>query len=130
MPSFPTSLRLCLCAALLGLAGCGRMHETRMVDPRTGVVAICESSRFNLFTTAAAVAPMQACIDELGYYGFQDEARLLAATRPPQRKTPPLPSPQPMAHPPMAAPPDAAPWLSREPLDTGPFGRDAPNPSY
>jgi hypothetical protein len=73
-----------LLAVLLPLAGCGRFDEVRMVDPRTGVAATCRSERFNLFTTNQAVDQVNACVQELSYYGFQDEQALLAAARPKQ----------------------------------------------
>ena len=53
-----------------------------MVDPRTGVGATCRSERYNLLTTSTAVNEVNACIQELTYYGFQDEEALLAATKP------------------------------------------------
>ncbi len=73
---------LCLCAVLLPLAGCGRFAEVSMVDPRTGVTATCRSDRFNVFTTNQTEAEVNACVQELSYYGFQDKEALLAAARP------------------------------------------------
>lgn len=69
-------------AVLLALAGCGRFKEVRMVDPRTGVAASCKSIRYNVLTTNTAVNEVNACIQELTYYGFQDEDALLAAAKP------------------------------------------------
>lgn len=74
------SAMLLLVAATL--VGCGRFKEVRMVDPRTGVGATCRSERYNLLTTSTAVNEVNACIQELTYYGFQDEEALLAATKP------------------------------------------------
>lgn len=71
-----------LLATVFIMAGCARFKEVRMVDPRTGVVAACQSERYNLLTTNAAVQEVNACIQELTYYGFQDEAALLAAAKP------------------------------------------------
>ena len=65
----------------LGLSGCGRFKEVRMVDPRTGVSATCKSERYNVLTTNTVVQEVNACVQELTYYGFQDEDSLLAATR-------------------------------------------------
>ena len=39
----------------LGLSGCGRFKEVRMVDPRTGVAATCRSERYNVLTTNTVV---------------------------------------------------------------------------
>ena len=71
--------------ALLALTlatGCARFKEVRMVDPRTGVSASCKSNRYNVLTTSTAVNEVNSCIQELTYYGFQDEDALLAATKP------------------------------------------------
>lgn len=69
-------------AILAALGGCARFKEVRMVDPRTGVTATCRSGRYNLLTTNTVVNEVNACIQELTYYGFQDEDALLAATKP------------------------------------------------
>jgi hypothetical protein len=71
-----------LLALVLGTAGCARFKEVSMVDPRTGVKAVCRSERTNAQTTGAAVQEVNACMQELTYYGFQDEEALLAAARP------------------------------------------------
>ena len=73
---------LLLIATTASLAGCGRFDEVRMVDPRTGVLATCRSDRFNVLTTNQTEAQVNACVQELSYYGFQDEQALLAAARP------------------------------------------------
>ena len=65
----------------LVLAGCGRFKEVRMVDPRTGVIATCRSERYNVLTTNTAANEVNACIQELTYYGFQDEGALLEAAK-------------------------------------------------
>ena len=52
-----------------------------MVDPRTGVAATCKSERYNVLTTNTVVQEVNACVQELTYYGFQDEDSLLAAAR-------------------------------------------------
>jgi hypothetical protein len=73
--------------ALLSLGACGRQHETKMVDPRTGVAAICQSTRFNIFTTTRAEQDLAACVEEMAYYGFHPEDELRAAhegPRPPK----------------------------------------------
>ena len=77
-------MRICLLllATLPLLAGCARTKEVRMVDPRNGVAALCQSNRYNVFTTNDAVDAVNACVQELTYYGFQDEAALLAAAKP------------------------------------------------
>ena len=92
----PLPLAWVLFAGLLELSACGKLHETTMVDPRTGAMAYCRSGRFNLLTTPAAVAPLNACVDELSYYGFRDEAQLRAATVPPPQPTLPMAAPQPL----------------------------------
>jgi len=74
----PLTLLLLLLAAL---PGCGRFKEVRMVDPRSGVVATCKSDRYNVLTTNSVVQEVNACIQELTYYGFQDEDALLAAAK-------------------------------------------------
>ena len=66
---------------LTALAGCGRYKEVRMVDPRSGVTATCKSDRYNVLTTNTVVQEVNACIQELTYYGFQDEDALLAAAK-------------------------------------------------
>lgn len=66
---------------VLALAGCGRFQEVKMVDPRTGVAAVCKSDRYNVLTTNDVVQEVNACVQELTYYGFQDEKVLLAAAR-------------------------------------------------
>ncbi len=71
-----------LVAASLGLSACARFKEVRMVDPRSGVIATCRSDRYNLLTTNTVVQQVNACIQELTFYGFQDEDALLAATKP------------------------------------------------
>jgi hypothetical protein len=70
---------LVLIVALLGLGACGRLHETKMTDPRTGVSAICQSTRFNVFTTVRAEQDLAACVAEMSYYGFHPEDELRAA---------------------------------------------------
>jgi len=76
------SLRIgLLLLAGLGLSACGRFKEVRMVDPRTGVAATCKSERYNVLTTNTVVQEVNACVQELTYYGFQDEDSLLAAAR-------------------------------------------------
>ncbi len=75
-------MRVVLISMLVPLAACGRFEEVRMVDPRTGVAATCRSDRFNVLTTNQTVAEVNACVQELSYYGFQDEQALLAAARP------------------------------------------------
>jgi hypothetical protein len=76
-------MRTCLLlATLLVLAGCGRFKEVRMVDPRTGVAATCRSTRYNVLTTSDTLAEVNACVQELTYYGFQDEQALLEAAKP------------------------------------------------
>ncbi len=65
----------------MALAGCGRFKEVRMVDPRTGVAATCRSDRYNVLTTDTVLNEVNACIQELTYYGFQDEGALLAAAK-------------------------------------------------
>jgi hypothetical protein len=79
MPEMRTCLLLL--ATLLGMAGCARYKEVRMVDPRNGVSAMCRSDRYNVLTTNDTVAEVNACVQELTYYGFQDEEALLAAAR-------------------------------------------------
>lgn len=76
-------MRICLLllATLIPLAGCGRVKEVKMVDPRTGVAASCRSTRFNVLTTNESVSEVNACVQELTYYGFQDEEALLAAAK-------------------------------------------------
>ena len=69
-------------AAILAASGCGRFKEVRMVDPRTGVAATCRSERYNVLTTNTVIQEVNACIQELTYYGFQDEEALLAAAKP------------------------------------------------
>jgi len=73
---------LLLLATLAALAGCARFKEVRMVDPRNGVVATCRSDRYNVLTTNDTLAEVNACVQELTYYGFQDEQSLLAAAKP------------------------------------------------
>jgi hypothetical protein len=79
--------RALLLATLLGttlsLGACGRIHETKMTDPRTGVSATCHSTRFNVFTTKRAEADLAACVEEMTYYGFHPEDELRAAHEPP-----------------------------------------------
>jgi hypothetical protein len=70
-----------LLAFVIALAGCGRFKEVKMVDPRTGVSALCVSDRYNVLTTNNVVQEVNACVQELTYYGFQDEQVLLAAAR-------------------------------------------------
>jgi hypothetical protein len=70
-----------LLATLVTLSGCGRYEEVKMVDPRTGVAAYCRSDRFNVLTTNTAVQQANACVQELTYYGMQDEQVLLAAAK-------------------------------------------------
>jgi hypothetical protein len=70
-----------LLASLIALSGCGRYKEVTMVDPRNGVKALCVSSRYNVFTTNTVAQEVNACVQELTYYGFQDEEVLLAAAR-------------------------------------------------
>ncbi len=73
---------LLLLATLTLMAGCARTKEVRMVDPRNGVAAVCRSTRYNLLTTNDTIAEVNACVQELTYYGFQDEQALLAAAKP------------------------------------------------
>lgn len=73
---------LTLLLLLLGaLPGCARFKEVQMVDPRSGVTATCKSERYNVLTTNTVVQEVNACIQELTYYGFQDKDALLAAAR-------------------------------------------------
>lgn len=68
------------------IAGCATgPAELRMVDPRTGVVAICRSGQSDVArpqSILAAVTQSDPCVEELAYYGFQDEDALLAAAKP------------------------------------------------
>eukprot|EP01037_Dinobryon_pediforme_P002006 gene2006-2044_t len=62
--------------ALATLGACTGPNEVRMADPRTGVVAICRiepSSTPKPDTILAAVTQTDPCVQELAYYGFQDE---------------------------------------------------------
>lgn len=66
------------------LIGCSKSAEIRMADPRTGVVAICRAPQSDAprpDTILAAVTQTDPCVQELTYYGFQDEELLLAAAR-------------------------------------------------
>ncbi len=74
----PTALVL---LSLAAVSGCARFKEVRMVDPRSGVIATCQSERYNVLTTNTVVQEVNACIQELTYYGFQDEDALLAAAK-------------------------------------------------
>ncbi len=67
--------------SLAALSGCGRYKEVRMVDPRSGVAATCKSDRYNVLTTNSVVQEVNACVQELTYYGFQDEDALIAAAK-------------------------------------------------
>jgi hypothetical protein len=69
---------------LTTLGACGGPNEVRMADPRTGVVAICRiepSTAPKPDTILAAVTQTDPCVQELTYYGFQDEEALLAAAK-------------------------------------------------
>ena len=71
--------------AMIALAGCTKPAEIRMADPRTGVVAICRPTQSDApkpETILAAVTQTDPCVQELAYYGFQDEDALLAAAKP------------------------------------------------
>lgn len=84
MPITGRSLFAVLSIVLLSACATGET-EIRMVDPRTGVVAICRQSQSEAAVPTsilAAVTQANPCLDELSYYGFQDEAPLLAAARP------------------------------------------------
>ena len=121
----PVTLACLLAATLPALAGCGREHATKMIDPRTGVAAYCYSERFNVFTTASAVQPQQACINELAYYGFRDEAWLKQATTPPPPPAQPMPAPQPLPWLPPESQRGPLPPASAPPVYSGPV-----NPTY
>lgn len=72
--------------AALTIVGCAAgPAEIRMVDPRTGVVAICrlgQSGAARPQSILAAVTQSDPCVEELTYYGFSDEDALLAAAKP------------------------------------------------
>jgi hypothetical protein len=66
------------------LAGCAASSDIRMVDPRTGVIAICRpgaSEASPATTILATVTQGDQCVQELTYYGFQDEDALLASLK-------------------------------------------------
>jgi hypothetical protein len=70
--------------AIGALAGCARQPEIRMADPRTGIVAISRPSQDAAAkpdTILAAVTQTDPCVQELSYYGFQDEEALLTAAK-------------------------------------------------
>ena len=67
---------LAVLAIPLALAACGKTRDVKMTDPRTGVSVLCESERFNVFTPNSARQEVNGCIEELGHYGFQDDAAL------------------------------------------------------
>ena len=121
----PSALLALLLAAIAPLSGCGKFHESKMVDPRTGIAAFCRSERFNLFTTAQAVQSQRACEDELGYYGFRDEERLKTAATPPPTPTEPLAMPQPLPYLPPQGGRRTVPEAYAPPVYSGPV-----NPSY
>ena len=73
---------LALCA--LGLGGCGRRTEVKMIDPRTGAVAFCASGQYSGSAQPEALYPLQACLNELAYYGFRDEDWLRRVSQPPR----------------------------------------------
>ncbi len=108
---------------LLALGACGKMHEVTMVDPRTGAEAYCRSGRFNLLSTPTSSAPLNACVDELQYYGFRDEEQLRAATIPPPQPTQPLPAPQPLPWLPAQGQVGPAPQTFAPPVYSGPVNQ-------
>ena len=83
MPMIGRSL-FALLAALV-MAGCTTgPREIRMADPRTGVVAICRTGQSvgaRPESILAAVTQADPCVQELTYYGFQNEDELLAVAK-------------------------------------------------
>ena len=70
-----------LLIALGGLAGCAGTTEVRMVDPRNGVIATCSAKSASGSAEIPVEQQVNACVQELTFYGFQDEAALLAAAK-------------------------------------------------
>jgi hypothetical protein len=77
---------LCVLLAASSITSCAPgPKEVRMADPRTGVVAICRPGQSDIAkpdSILAAVIQADPCVEELSYYGFQDEEALLAAAKP------------------------------------------------
>ncbi len=118
-----TPLACLLAFCVFGLGGCGRRQEVKMVDPRTGVATYCYSDRFNQVSAPEAALPLQACLNELAYYGFRDEDWLRQAAR--SQQPPPLQQMQQMRQMQPVQPlpaPQPLPWLPAE-------GQRGPQPS-